>query len=153
MFKNQLFILLATAVMLVMACQGNDKETESKLYEDVMTVHNECMPKMAELNRVKRHLKEYKDIVPDESSSLKDSLINTILVLSKSEDNMNDWMEKFNYPNPNISHEEMLKYLTGQKDSIKKISDDIFMSLAIGKSFLNNAPDSLKSRLDIKTDK
>jgi hypothetical protein len=121
-------------------CTNENKESESKLNKDIMAVHEEIMPKMSEINRLKRQLGRYKDSVSDDNAEMKDSLINTILMLSKMEDGMSDWMEHYRYPNPDISHDEMIKYLTGQRDTVKHLSDDIFMSIAVANGFLKNAP-------------
>jgi hypothetical protein len=124
------------------ACKNDDKEAETKLNQEIMKVHDEVMPKMGELNRMKRQLNAYKDAVPDDNAAMKDSLINAILVLSKTEDNMNDWMSGYKYPNPDMKHDELIKYLKGQHDTIKQINNDVFMTVAIGNGLLKNAPKS-----------
>ena len=145
MIKNQLFTLLFLFSLFAIGCKNEAKETSAKLHSEIMEEHNKVMPKMAELNRLKRQLKTYKDVVSDDNVALKDSLINAILVLSKSEDLMNDWMAHYKYPNPDKTAEAMVKYLAGQKDSIKQVGDDMYMSIAIGNGLMNQAPDSLKS--------
>ena len=109
-----------------------------------MKVHDEVMPKMGEINRMKRQLSEYKDAVTDDNAAMKDSLINAILLLAKTEDNMNDWMAGYKYPNPDMKHDEMMKYLQGQQDTIKQINNDVFMTLAIANGLMKNAPASEK---------
>ena len=145
MMKRVLFLLVATSLFVSFsACKSEDKESETKLNQEIMKVHDEVMPKMGDLNRMKRQLNAYKDEVPDDNAAMKDSLINAILVLSKTEDNMNDWMANYKYPNPDMKHEEMIKYLQGQQDTIKQINNDVFMSIAIGNGLLKNAPKSVK---------
>ena len=109
-----------------------------------MKVHDEVMPKMGDINRMKRQLSAYKDEVPDDNAAIKDSLINAILLLAKTEDNMNDWMAGYKYPNPEMKHDDIMKYLKGQQDTIKQINDDVFMTIAIGNGLLKNAPKSVK---------
>ena len=145
MIKNYLCVLLFLLPILTIGCKNEEKEAASKLHTEIMAEHNKAMPKMAELNRLKRQLKIYKDVVPDENVALKDSIINAILVLAKSEDVMNDWMAHYRYPNPNVPDNGIVKYLTGQKDSIKQVGDEMYMSLAIGNGLMNHAPDSLKT--------
>ncbi len=144
MSKNQLFIFLFIILSGFVACNENESDNGKKLDAEIMVVHNEVMPKMAEINRTKRQLMAYKDIVADENALLKDSIINAILVLSKSEDLMDDWMMRYKFPNPDVPKEEVNKYLTGQKDTIKSISEDIFKSLSIAHKYLESAPDSLR---------
>ena len=145
MMKRVFFLLIATNLFLSFsACKSEDKESETNLNQEIMKIHDEVMPKMGDLNRMKRQLNAYKDEVPDDNAAMKDSLINAILVLSKTEDNMNDWMASYKYPNPEMKHEEMMKYLKGQQDTIKQINNDVFMSIAIGNGLLKNAPKSVK---------
>ncbi len=131
-------------VLSFTACKNEDKESETKLNQEIMKVHDEVMPKMGELNRMKRQLSAYKDEVPDDNAAMKDSLINAILILSQTEDNMSDWMTNYKYPNPDLKHDDIIKYLKGQQDSIKQINNDVFMTIAIGKGLLKNAPKSVK---------
>ena len=144
MIKNQLFTLAILLCAALTGCGNDDKEIETQLNEEVMVVHNEIMPKMGEASRLKRQLASFKQTVPDENAALKDSLINTILLLAKSEDMMSDWMANYKYPNPTAKHEDLVIYLKAQKDSIKQVSDAMYMSLAIAKGFLNQMPDSIK---------
>ncbi len=145
MFKNQILTAIVAGFMVLMGCTTEPNLETQKMYDEVMSVHDKVMPKMGELNRLKRQLNAFKKTVPDENASLKDSLINSILILSKSEDMMDTWMTNFDYPKKDASQKEQLAYLTVQKDSITKVSDDIFMSLAIANGFLNNAPDSIRN--------
>ena len=144
MIKNQLFTFVIFLCAALVGCGSDDKELETKLHEEVMVVHNEVMPKMGEASRLKRQLATFKQTVPDENAALKDSLINTILLLAKSEDMMSDWMANYKYPNPAAKHEDLVMYLKAQKDSIKQVSDAMYMSLAVAKGFLKEMPDSIK---------
>ena len=145
MMKRPFFLLFALGfLMLFTACKNEEKESETKLNQEIMKVHDEVMPKMAELNRMKRQISAYKDFVSDDNAEMKDSLINAILLLSKTEDNMSDWMGNYRYPNPDAKHEEMMTYLKGKQDTIKQISNDVFMTLAIGNGLLKNAPKAVK---------
>lgn len=144
MIKNQLFTFILIISAAFVSCDNGKKESEAKLHEEVMAVHDKVMPKMAELNRLKKQLKSYKETIAENNVELKDSVLNAILLLSKSEDLMNDWMANYKYPNQDAKHEELLTYLKAQKDTISHVSDDIFMSIAIAQGFLKNMPDSLK---------
>jgi hypothetical protein len=145
MIKNQFFTLFFILLFLSISCKNEQKETAAALNKEIMDEHDKIMPKSSEIMRLKRKLLAYKDIIPDDNFSLKDSLLNSILVLSKSEDMMQDWMSRYKYPNPELNSEEMVKYLKLQRDTITEIGNTTFMSLAIGQDLLSNAPDSIKS--------
>jgi hypothetical protein len=153
MIKNQLVVLLSILSLCLFSCGETDDDKLEKLHNEVMVVHNEVMPKMGELNRLKRQLKSYKDVVSDDNADLKDSLINGVLLLAKSEDLMTDWMAGYNYPDEKKTLEQMMQYLIAQKDSIKNVEESINMSLAIGQGFLKNAPDSIKNSANKTEDK
>ena len=138
--KNTFALIICAFFTLFMSCKDENKESESKINQDIMAVHDDVMPKRAEVNRLKRKLSLYKDDVPEDNAEMKDSLINAILLLSKMEDNMNDWMGNYKYPNPDATHEELLKYLSGQRDTVKQLSNDIYLSIGIANGFLKNAP-------------
>ena len=146
MMKRTFFLFLALGFVLSFtACDNKDKEAETLLNQEIIKVHDEVMPKMGELNRMKRQIGAYKDAVSDDNAAMKDSLINAILLLSKTEDNMNDWMNGYKYPNPDLKHGELMKYLEGKKDTIKQINNEVFMTIAIGNGLLKNAPASVKA--------
>jgi hypothetical protein len=145
MISNQLVVVLSIITFCIVSCGETDAVKLEKLNNEVMVIHDEVMPKMAELNRVKRQLNSFKNVVPSENAALKDSLLNGILLVSKSEDLMRDWMNDYDYPNEKIPTAQMSQYLMAQKDSIKNISDGIALGLAVGHGFLKNAPDSIKN--------
>jgi hypothetical protein len=145
MVKNQLVVLLSIFLLCLFSCGETDAVKLEKLHTEIMVVHDEVMPKMSELNRMKRQLNAFKNVVSSENAALKDSLITGILLISKSEDLMTDWMKNYDYPNEKIAAPQMSQYLIAQKDSIKNIGEGISMSLAIAQGFLKNAPDSIKN--------
>jgi hypothetical protein len=143
---NKLILSIFTLFTIVfVACKNDDKAAQANLTKEIMAVHDEVMPKMGELDRLKKQLSVYKDAVPDENAPMKDSLINAILLLSKMEDNMMDWMGNFKQTDSEAKPDERLRYLQGQRDSVKQMSNEIYMSLSIAQELLKNAPDSLKN--------
>ena len=145
MIKNQLVVLLSIISLCLFSCGETDAVKLEKLHTEIMVVHDDVMPKMSELNRMKRQLNAFKNVVSSENAALKDSLITSILLISKSEDLMSDWMKSYDYPNEKIATPQMSKYLIAQKDSIKNIGESVYMSLAIAHGFLKNEPDSIKN--------
>ena len=143
--KTLAALFIGAFFTFIIGCDNGNKESESKINQEIMAVHDDIMPKMSEVNRLKRRLSAFKDDVPEDNAEMKDSLINAILLLSKMEDNMNDWMGNYKYPNPDATHEQMLKYLTGQRDTLTQLSNDIYLSIGIANGFLKNtAQDSPK---------
>ena len=46
------------AVMLLNSCGDKDKEAQEELYKKVIAVHDEIMPKMGDIMKYKKQLKE-----------------------------------------------------------------------------------------------
>lgn len=141
---KKFFLTSFFAISLLSSCENEKVQEAKKLNQQIMVVHDEVMPKLGELNSLKQHVKQYSQITSPENAALKDSLIQGILVLTEADEAMMNWMAQYEYPNPKLNDEEILKYLTAQKDSVKQMSDKIYMAMAIGHQLLKNAPNSLK---------
>jgi hypothetical protein len=144
-FKSFLGILIFASTLLGLVACGNDGNAEAeKINDEIMKSHDEAMHKMSEIERLKQNLKKYNDLTSDENVAQKDSIINTILILGKANDGMMDWMSNFKFPQNDLNKEQAIQYLKKQQDSVKMVSNDIFMSIAIANALLKNAPDSLR---------
>uniref|UniRef100_UPI00404972BB hypothetical protein n=1 Tax=Fulvivirga sp. TaxID=1931237 RepID=UPI00404972BB len=137
--KNILPFLLI--IMLISACENKTTEQqeevvtdeipeevkiEKALYDDVMDVHDEMMPKMENMMSMKGKLKEKVDLLKEEAaqSELVNELENTIQSLETADEAMMNWMRQFDPETDSLSHEEIVEYYTLQKkkmDSVKVI--------------------------------
>lgn len=93
-----------------------------KLYVEVMEIHDEVMPKTADIHRYKRDLKKIKDSlqITDEQ------FFNVIKTLEDADENMMVWMAEFKMPSDTNL---VTPYLENEKIKIQKVSDDIYSSL------------------------
>ncbi len=133
--KNVYRIFLP-ALLLMVSCKPDIKPDEKQVYEDMMDVHNKVMPKMSEVNAVKRDLMDYNHNLDENSLPLKDSVLNTIMKLSDTEDRMSDWMDAISERNKNIKPDAMLGFLKSEKDSITHIENDVLLNLATARELL-----------------
>ncbi|MEQ8476133.1 MAG: hypothetical protein RIB54_07820 [Fulvivirga sp.] len=137
--KNILPFLLI--IMLISACENKTTEQqeevvtdeipeevkiEKALYDDVMDVHDEMMPKMENMMSMKGKLKEKVDLLKEEAaqSELVNELENIIQSLEIADEAMMNWMRQFDPETDSLSHEEIVEYYTLQKqkmDSVKVI--------------------------------
>ncbi len=120
-----------------MSCKNNTDNESKKLYDDIMKMHDEVMPKIGELNELKSKVKSISDSLPKDQIALHDSMINTILLLTKADDNMMDWMNTFENKNGDKDQSKTTIYYKEQKKKMKSVSDDIFMSMAIANKLIN----------------
>jgi hypothetical protein len=130
-------ILLLFCIISLFNCKNNSENDSKKVYDEIMKMHDEVMPKIGELNDLKVKVKAVADSLPKDQIGLHDSLINTIILLTKADDNMMDWMNGFENKSGEKDQEKVKSYYIDQKKKIKSVSDDIYMSMAIATKFLN----------------
>ncbi|NNK89583.1 MAG: hypothetical protein HKO89_03165, partial [Saprospiraceae bacterium] len=109
-----LFIILAAAV----SCQTNSKNPEvQKLFDEVMVIHDEVMPEMSTLNKLKRQIRKI-------SGNNEESLA-MIKGIEDADEAMMSWMAQFK-PDKSKTIEEQKAYLIKEKVNIQKVSDQMY---------------------------
>ncbi|MTI40263.1 hypothetical protein [Fulvivirga lutimaris] len=108
---------------------------EKALYDDVMDVHDEMMPKMENMMSMKGKLKEKVDLLKEEATQteLVNELEMMIQSLETADEAMMNWMRQFDPETDSLSHEEIVEYYTTQKakmDSVKVIMVEAIESAA-----------------------
>lgn len=125
---------LAFSSILVMAsCSKKNEEQQPTvdspnlaLYDSVMSVHDEVMPKMGSLYMQKRRLTAKLDSV---SADQKVILENTIQQLDSAMTGMNVWMRGFHEPDSTIDAEAGRAYLQREMDKVQKVKADMLTAL------------------------
>lgn len=102
-----------------------DVKIQQAIYDEIMEVHDEMMPKMEDLMNLKGELME-KNATLEEAGLETDGTIftSTIEMIESADESMMDWMRNFEPMNDGQSHEEIMEYYTLQKskmDSVKLI--------------------------------
>jgi hypothetical protein len=103
------------------------------LFEEVVALHDEAMPKMGKL---KGYIKDLEQKI-DSLSSLKDAgskalkaEYDTLLTgLKSAEKGMFDWMDHFQPEIEGVSEDSLKNYYTGEKVKAKAMRNDIFNML------------------------
>lgn len=151
--KN-LLILFVLSAFAFAACEGGGSnaaqsdetsaeevmEAENALYKEVMEVHDEVMPKMGDLNRVKRNLKQKAEEMPGQVDTA--VLAGIVTAIEAAENGMMDWMKGISKHRPETmreageSHEAIMEALNTELESIKKVRDDMMSSLQKGQQML-----------------
>jgi len=99
------------------------------LYDQIMSVHDEVMPKSDQLYQLKKELQDKiaKSIELNEDG--KRQLKQTIKELDSADHSMMEWMHKFK-PLPDSANQELAReYLENEMERIKKVRDLINSSL------------------------
>jgi thioesterase domain-containing protein len=126
--KTQFGILLL--LLTLTACEkGQQKtseveETDSPnqvLYDQVMDVHDEVMPKMDEIMKLKRELQEQIANTPDMVVERKQQLEKMISNLDSASTAMMNWMHEFNPLPDSTDQEKAREYLESEMERIRNV--------------------------------
>jgi len=150
---NKFIILISFSILLLFqASCSSDTSTEKEpklpereqLYKEVMEIHDAVMPKMSEINRVKRNLDDQIEADSLIDDNLKSEVSTMLLELTAAEESMMDWMKGFKVPKKNQADELVIVYLNEEKLKISRVSELMLISLANGTKLLNQLENDKK---------
>lgn len=108
------------------------------LYNQVMDVHDEVMPKMDDIYKLKKDLQEQIANTHDMVVERKQQLERVISNLDSANNAMMDWMHKFN-PLPDSTNQEKVRdYLESEMERVKKVRDLMNESIEKAKESIDN---------------
>lgn len=99
------------------------------LYDEVMNVHNEVMPKMDDIFKMKEKLKNRIATEQDMKEDQKKIIETTILKLDSAGEGMMVWMRQFNPPPDSTGEEAAKAYLEEEKVKVQKVKEDILQAI------------------------
>jgi ABC-type oligopeptide transport system substrate-binding subunit len=115
--------LLVSATFLLTSC--NPELAKSKvLEEEVMSIHDEVMPKMTDLQSAKKELEMALANGADSTSVFE--LLNQV---DEADESMMVWMEEYEGPGEAASEEDKLNYLNLELSRIKKVKENMLNAL------------------------
>jgi regulator of replication initiation timing len=91
------------------------------LYDQVMDIHDEIMPRVEDIYQLKKELKEKIASATDLASDKKLELEQIIAQLDSADNSMMDWMHSFNPLPDSIDQEKARAYLESEMEKIKKV--------------------------------
>jgi hypothetical protein len=106
-----------------------DDESNQALYEEVMGIHDEVMPKMDDLYRLKKQLQDEIANTPDLAEEKKLEMQQTIQQLDSANTSMMVWMRQFDPPSDSSNQEALREYLETQLEMVKKMREDVRQAL------------------------
>lgn len=124
-------------VAVCVACGPGKKEELQTLKDEVMSIHDEVMPKMGELRNVRKQLMLQADSLMESDSVRAAILITAADNIGEANESMMQWMRNYE-PEFEGTEEEAMQYLQGQKESIQKVKEDMLGSVAKGREVLGN---------------
>jgi hypothetical protein len=99
------------------------------LYNEVMKIHDEVMPKMEAIYNRKGILKDSIANTPDMSEEKKKEIEDAIVKLDAASKGMEDWMHKFNPLPDSLGEEQAREYLENEMEKIKEVRSDMLEAL------------------------
>jgi hypothetical protein len=117
-------------VIIALSCESKEKEVE-KLKSETIAIHDEVMPKMDDIMRLKKSLKTNQD-----STSEGDIIQDLIIALEESDKAMMNWMRNYEPRMEGMTDDEKITYLKKQKASISEVSKEMNKSITEAEEFL-----------------
>lgn len=137
--KSILNILFALSFVLLVGCNSEKKE-QAALFEEVMSLHDEVMPKMGNLRSLAGKLSDRADSLALDSLNDNQAQTNEIRDLSKrlkdANEGMMEWMRQFEQVEESTPHGEVMQYLMEQRRQIQKVRDDMINSESEAEKYL-----------------
>lgn len=121
--KKLFAVFFAFTLCLLFAC-SNEKQEEKALLDEVIAIHDDVMGKEDHLMRNKMQLDTLLSPGPlnDRYSLVDKATMGTILFkLNAADEAMEAWMQNFDPELKGKSHDEKMKYFSGQKKAVMVI--------------------------------
>ena len=125
------FIFLA--LLLTQCKDKTPQEAElDKLFDEVMVIHDDVMPKTAVIHRLKKKLKKQtnEDNLAPITMAIKQ--------LDAADEGMMQWMDDFKKPKGK-EFEEAKSYLNKEKDRITRVKQDILSAISVAEELIPKA--------------
>lgn len=132
MKKSFALILLIGVVSCIKSKENNSQDTPTDdpnkvLYNQVMDIHDEVMPRMDDIMKLKRELKQTIEnsasLVPEKRKEIEQK----ILQLDSAGKAMMDWMNDFRPED--YTGEDLREYLESEMERIKKVKETMLEAI------------------------
>ncbi|MCB2214931.1 hypothetical protein [Desulfofustis glycolicus] len=117
-------LLLASFLVLAVACQNQEVEENRILAEDVMTVHDEAMAKMTQMHELRLQLEGRAG-----GSGPDPEIGAAIEALQQAHRQMMTWMREYRPPQSDEALQQAGDYLLDERRKIQLVSDAIAASI------------------------
>jgi hypothetical protein len=121
------------------AAKGAETEAEKAAWDAMMKVHDDVMPKMADINRTSRALKPYLEEGALEDKSMLEEVNRALKQLETADEGMMSWMSELKNLKTlrkEMDHAAVMEYLKAEGETITKVQNDMLTSLENGQKVL-----------------
>ncbi len=126
--KTILPVLSLFMLSLVWSCGQKTKDNQT-LYDEVMKVHDEVMPKMDDIYKLKQALKKQMADSSNLAVEKRKTIEAAILRLDSASEGMMVWMRNFNPLPDSLGEEKARGYLEDQQEKIKKVKEEMLKAI------------------------
>ncbi len=144
-------ILIATSLLVLVSCgkpqdhvnhneDGNGDDPNKALYDQVMTIHDEVMPKMEDVYKLKKDIADKIAATPDMVEAKKKELESMMAKLDSTNNAMMDWMHEFSPLPDSVDQEKAREYLENEMEKIRKVRDLTAESIEKAKEIMKENP-------------
>ena len=116
----------------------NVKAQEQK-WDQVMSIHDEVMPLIPDINKAVKVLKE--NITEDIAEEKKEQIMSTIGKLESADEGMFSWMANIRQIEPlrdSMNHQEIMQYLEKEMVAVTKVKVNILLGLEEGQALITS---------------
>lgn len=134
-----LFLLVSLAILSCGKPSGDQStstsdidttSTNQALYDQVMHIHDEVMPKMEDIYTLKKKLQDQIAATPDMVVEEKQALEKRIARLDSVGNLMMDWMHKFSPVADTVDQEVAREYLESEMEKIRRVREAMLEAIA-----------------------
>ncbi|MEI6412316.1 MAG: hypothetical protein WCR52_23195 [Bacteroidota bacterium] len=133
---NKIFsaALILCSIGIFFSCNNNQNNLKV-LQKQTEDMHDEAMKDLGGMNRISRNLQKELAHIDSlhQTSPRRDSILETIRIMHKAEDDMMAWMAQYQAADQ-LPAKEALDYMTKQKNDIEKNRNDIKEAMQRGKA-------------------
>lgn len=119
---------VSLTILLLWGC-GQESKDNQALYDEVMKVHDEVMPKMNDIYKLREQLKKQIADTAGLVDEKKKAIESAILKLDSSSEGMMVWMRNFNPLPDSLGEEKARAYLEDQKVKVEKVKKDMLQAI------------------------
>jgi regulator of replication initiation timing len=140
--KISILFIIGTVGLFAVGCGGSstnshehDSDSDSSstnqaLYDQIMDIHDEVMPKSQDIYDLKKLLKDKIAATPDMVVEERQKLEQRIAKLDSVDKMMMDWMHNFSPLPDSIDQEAAREYLESEMEKIRKVKDAMLEAVA-----------------------
>ena len=127
------FLVISVYLLTYSSCGPKKITPQSQAHDSVMEIHDDVMPKMKDMYRLKKGLKnKIKEGLSDDQIA---QVIHLRESIEKADDAMMDWMAGYDKPSEGAAG--AMEYLEREKVKIEKVREEMLSAIENAKIFIN----------------